>query len=231
MPLRFTLRQLEYLVAVGECGSISQAAEKLSVSPPSISTSIAQLEAEFGFPIFVRKHAQGMSLTRDGRVFLAEAQAVLRDADRLNDLANDITGRVRGPFKVGCLQTFAQIVLPQLRRSFVDRYPELFARTPWLPLLGNHDREIRPRGPKPPAMATAVRTVMPSTKGNWPALLTSPSTKKGRNASTSTETRGSRMNPLRRRAAMTSSTSCSVRPCTGTEPMSGIAMRPAPSTE
>ena len=54
MPLRFTLRQLEYLVAVGECGSISQAAEKLSVSPPSISTSIAQLEAEFGFPFFVR---------------------------------------------------------------------------------------------------------------------------------------------------------------------------------
>lgn len=125
MPLRFTLRQLEYLVAVGECGSISQAAERLSVSPPSISTSIAQLEAEFGFPIFVRKHAQGMSLTRDGRVFLAEAQAVLCDADRLNDLANDITGRVRGPFKVGCLQTFAQIVLPQLRRSFVDRYTEI----------------------------------------------------------------------------------------------------------
>jgi hypothetical protein len=32
----------------------------------------------------------------------------------------------------------------------VDRYPELFRSTPWMPLLGNHDREIRPRGPKPP---------------------------------------------------------------------------------
>lgn len=125
MPLRFTLRQLEYLVAVGDCGSIALAADRLNVSSPSISTSIAQLEAEFGFPIFVRKHAQGMSLTRDGRIFLAEALAVLNSAHRLNDLANDITGRVRGTFKVGCLLTFAQIVLPQLRRSFVERYPEV----------------------------------------------------------------------------------------------------------
>lgn len=125
MPLRFTLRQLEYLVAVGECGSIALAADRLNVSSPSISTSIAQLEAEFGFPIFVRKHAQGMSPTRDGRAFLAEARAILQGAHRLNDLANDITGRVRGTFKVGCLLTFAQIVLPQLRRSFVEKYPEV----------------------------------------------------------------------------------------------------------
>lgn len=37
--------------------------------------------------------------------------------------------------------------------ALVDRYPALFAGTPWLPLLGNHDREIRPRGPRPPADA------------------------------------------------------------------------------
>ena len=49
MQTRFTLRQLEYLVAVGRFGSISLAAHHLSVSPPSISNAIAQLEAEFGF--------------------------------------------------------------------------------------------------------------------------------------------------------------------------------------
>jgi hypothetical protein len=31
--------------------------------------------------------------------------------------------------------------------------PELFRTTPFLPILGNHDREIRPRGPRPPAVA------------------------------------------------------------------------------
>ena len=67
MQTRFTLRQLEYLVAVGQHGSVTLAAEQLSVSAPSISTAISALEAEFGLPLFVRKHAQGMSPTTGGR--------------------------------------------------------------------------------------------------------------------------------------------------------------------
>jgi len=35
--------------------------------------------------------------------------------------------------------------------ELIDRYPDLFRSTPFMPVLGNHDREIRPRGPKPPA--------------------------------------------------------------------------------
>ena len=63
MALRFTLRQLEYFIAVGDAGSITQAAAKVNVSPPSISTAISQLEDEFGLSLFVRKHAHGLSLT------------------------------------------------------------------------------------------------------------------------------------------------------------------------
>lgn len=123
MPLRFTLRQLEYLVAVGEAGSIALASERVNVSSPSISAAIAQLEAEFGLALFVRKHAHGLTLTQGGRQFMAQAKAVLAEAARLNEIAGSITGQVRGPLSVGCLQTFAQVVLPQLRRSFMDRYP------------------------------------------------------------------------------------------------------------
>ena len=35
--------------------------------------------------------------------------------------------------------------------ALIDTYPELFRSTPFMPVLGNHDREIRPRGSKPPA--------------------------------------------------------------------------------
>ncbi|MDB5661154.1 MAG: LysR family transcriptional regulator [Cypionkella sp.] len=125
MPLRFTLRQLEYLVAVGECGSIALAAEKVNVSSPSISAAISQLEAEFGLALFVRKHAHGLSLTQGGRQFVAQASQVLTEASKLNELANQITGKVRGPLSVGCLVTFAQMVLPQLRYSFVQAFPEV----------------------------------------------------------------------------------------------------------
>lgn len=125
MPLRFTLRQLEYFVAVGENGSIAQAAERLNISSPSISTAISQLEAEFGLQLFIRRHAHGLALTQGGARFLDHARDLLERAGGLHDLANDITGTVRGPLNVGCLITFAQIVLPKLRRGFVDRYPEV----------------------------------------------------------------------------------------------------------
>ena len=113
MPLRFTLRQLEYLVAVGECGSIVLGAERVNVSSPSISTAIAQLEQDLGLQLFVRRHAQGLSLTDAGRRMVAEAQSVLAAAGRMTDLASEITGSLRGPLTVGCLQTVAQMLLPK----------------------------------------------------------------------------------------------------------------------
>ncbi|TPI44268.1 LysR family transcriptional regulator [Mesorhizobium sp. B3-1-6] len=128
MPLRFTLRQLEYFVAVGEAGSIAKAAEQVNVSPPSISASIAQLEAEFGVQLFVRKHSHALALTAGGRLFLKEAARLLNDADALHDIAGDIAEKVRGPLAIGCLLTFAQIVLPALRRKFEDAFPDVRVR-------------------------------------------------------------------------------------------------------
>ncbi|RUY05354.1 LysR family transcriptional regulator [Mesorhizobium sp. M2A.F.Ca.ET.040.01.1.1] len=128
MPLRFTLRQLEYFVAVGEAGSIAKAAEQVNVSPPSISASIAQLEAEFGVQLFVRKHSHALALTAGGRLFLKEAARLLNDADALHDIAGDIAEKVRGPLADGCLLTFAQIVLPALRKKFEDAYPDVRVR-------------------------------------------------------------------------------------------------------
>ena len=115
---------LEYFVAVGEAGSIAKAAEQVNVSPPSISASIAQLETEFGIELFVRKHSHGLSLT-GGRIFLKAASKLLSDADALHDVAGDISDKVRGPLAIGCLLTFAQIVLPSLRQKFEREHPEV----------------------------------------------------------------------------------------------------------
>jgi DNA-binding transcriptional LysR family regulator len=125
MPLRFSLRQLEYFQAVAECGSIAAASERVNVSSPSISAAIVQLEDEFGLQLFVRKHAHGLSLTQGGIQFLVQARTVLSEAAKLSILANDITKKVRGPLNVGCLLTFAQILLPGLRRQFVDRHSDV----------------------------------------------------------------------------------------------------------
>ena len=125
MQSRFTLRQLEYLVAVSRLGSIAAAAEHLSVSPPSVSSAITQLEAEFGLPLFVRRHAFGMAPTQAGLQLTKAAGKALESAKGVSDLANLLRGTVQGDLNVGCLLTFAQIVLPRLRRAYTEAYPDV----------------------------------------------------------------------------------------------------------
>lgn len=122
---RLTLRQLEYLVAVGETGSIARAADRLNVSSPSISSAISQLEAELAISLFVRQHAQGLSLTQGGQRVLKQARQVLSGVREISNIAADIADTARGPLAVGCLLTFAQLVLPRLRRGFEVGFPDV----------------------------------------------------------------------------------------------------------
>lgn len=124
MPLRYTFRQLEYLVAVGEAGTIALAAQRINVSSPSISAAISQLEAEFGTQIFVRHHAQGLALTPGGRLIFNEAKRILDRAAALTGLANDISDKPRGPIAIGCLTTIAPLLSATLRRTFQGEYPD-----------------------------------------------------------------------------------------------------------
>jgi DNA-binding transcriptional LysR family regulator len=128
MPIRYTLRQLEYFVAVGETGSVTAASHQVNVSAPSISAGVSQLEEELGVKLFLRHHAQGLTPTLAGKELLAQAKLVLREAAFLRDISGDLSGSVRGPLAIGCLSTFAQIVLPGLRRSFVEHFSEVRTR-------------------------------------------------------------------------------------------------------
>lgn len=124
MTLRFTFRQLEYFVAVGELGTIALASGRLNVSSPSISTAISQLEADFKTKLFIRHHAQGLSLTTGGRRIFNEARQILHAAEGLNHLARDIRDKPGGPLTVGFLITIAPVLAADLRRSFEQAYPD-----------------------------------------------------------------------------------------------------------
>lgn len=124
MAVRFTYRQLEYLVAVGDVGTIAQAALQLNVSSPSISTAINQLEAHFGVQLFVRHHAQGLALTPGGRRVFNEAKRMLADATALSRIAEDVAKRPGGPLSVGALSTLAPLLSAKFRKSFERCFPE-----------------------------------------------------------------------------------------------------------
>lgn len=60
-----TLQQLKYIVTVAECGNITEAAEKLFIAQPSLTSAIHNIEEEMGITAFIRSN-KGVELTRDG---------------------------------------------------------------------------------------------------------------------------------------------------------------------
>ena len=121
--MRFTLRQLEYFIAAGETGSITLASERIHISQPSISTAIAHLERELGVQLFIRHHAQGLSLTPVGRDLLREAKDVVARAEGLYTLASQTGLQLRGTLSVGCMVTLAPMLVPELTHAFGKAFP------------------------------------------------------------------------------------------------------------
>ncbi len=121
--MRYTLRQLEYFVAAGETGSITLASERIHISQPSISTAISHLEKELNVQLFVRHHAQGLSLTPVGRDILREAKSLLAQSQGLYLVASDVTNQVRGSLSLGCMVTLAPMLVPELVHAFTVAFP------------------------------------------------------------------------------------------------------------
>ena len=67
-----TLKQLEYVVKVAECGTVSGAAKALFVAQPSLSAAIQELESEMHLTLFHRTN-KGVIVTKEGEVFLSYA--------------------------------------------------------------------------------------------------------------------------------------------------------------
>lgn len=122
--LAYTLRQLEYFVATAEQESVAGAAARLNISQPSVSNAILKLEDHFGVQLFVRHHAQGVTLTPAGRRVLADARNLLRHASDLLQTARAAGDAATGQLELGCFITLAPLFLPSLVDSFAERHPD-----------------------------------------------------------------------------------------------------------
>ena len=133
--MRFTLKQLEYFVAAGEEGSIKRASARINISQPSISSAISHLETDLGVQLFVRQHAQGLTLTTAGQRLLHEARALIQQASSLYDVANETSNEIRGQLALGCFVTLAPMIMPELCHSFQEAHPAVQLR----PVEGDHE--------------------------------------------------------------------------------------------
>ena len=121
---RLKLRQLRLLVAVGQYGSIQNAAKELQVSQPAATKLIQDLELDFEVKLFERTNrgviptAYGEALIRHGKLILSQ---VSNAAQELDDLTEGSSGRV----VIGTLLAAAPSLLPGAIESLMNERPNV----------------------------------------------------------------------------------------------------------
>ncbi len=111
--MAFTLRQLQYFVAVAEQGSVTRAAQNLSISQSSVTEALKELESDLGVVLFER-HPRGLSITHNGHQFLRHATKILAT---VSDARTSFSGKQNeggGTLNIGVTSLVAGYVLSDL---------------------------------------------------------------------------------------------------------------------
>jgi LysR family hydrogen peroxide-inducible transcriptional activator len=123
-PHPFSLRQLQYVVAVAESLSFRKAAEACHVSQPSLSAQLAQLEQALGVRLFERDRRRVIP-TAAGKELLERARSVLREADDLVAAARLAGDPLAGTLRIGVIPTVSPYLLPSATPALRSAYPQL----------------------------------------------------------------------------------------------------------
>lgn len=122
MKLRHNLRQLQIFQEVVRTGSLSQAARRLGLTQPAVSTAIANLESDVGFLLFRRNH-YGTQLTPEA-VHLAEGvDKVLASVGHLDELTDGLRDGHAGKLTVASMPGLSPTVMPRVMSRYLADFP------------------------------------------------------------------------------------------------------------
>jgi LysR family hydrogen peroxide-inducible transcriptional activator len=123
-PLAFTLRQLQYAVAVADELSFRKAAARCHVSQPSLSAQLGQLEAALGMRLFERDRRRVLP-TGQGRPLLERMRQLLLEADDLVEIARRSGDPLTGTLRIGVIPTISPYLLPRAAPRLRAAFPKL----------------------------------------------------------------------------------------------------------
>lgn len=130
------IKALLAFTRVAATGSLSQAAANLGLAQSAVSRYIAQLEAQFGGPLFYRT-GRGVICTELGNVLLGSAQDVIDAADALSVAAHDHASVPSGSVSIGLLHGAASYLPTRLYAHLRERLPRV-----QLQIIEGHSGEI-----------------------------------------------------------------------------------------
>src|SRR5262249_51385992 len=119
-----TLHQLRTFRAVAEQLSFSGAAHELSISQPSVSYQVKELEAVLGLPLIDRL-GKRVRLTEAGEVLYEYARRTLTLLDEVALVMEQMRGIERGTLRVGASATVGIYVIPLALGAYKKVHPNL----------------------------------------------------------------------------------------------------------
>ncbi|PNV62018.1 hypothetical protein C0033_10210 [Clostridium sp. chh4-2] len=116
------VKDFEYLVSIGRCGSISKAAQELYISQPALSKFLQRIEAEAGTKLF--QHV-GKSLvpTFAGEYCIEKASEIIYLNDQINNRLNDVAKLQCGRIKIGLPMSRTNFFISHILPAFYEQYP------------------------------------------------------------------------------------------------------------
>lgn len=112
-----TLNQLSYFYQAAVLEHFNQAAEKMNITEPSLSRSIAALEDELGVTLF-EKRGRNVILTKAGEIFLEHVSTILDDVKRAESKMHQIATD-GGHIDIAYVSPLAKVFIPTIVSSFL----------------------------------------------------------------------------------------------------------------
>jgi len=116
--------KLRTFQAAAETGSLTAAAERLSLSQSAVSRQIAALEDDLGMPLFHR-HARGLLLTEQGRILRDTTAGMSERVALAVSRLRDSRERPFGPLRITTTVALGSIWLTPRLVEFMRDYPDI----------------------------------------------------------------------------------------------------------
>lgn len=116
-----SLKQLEVLIAVVECGNFTKAAEHLYLAQSTVSSHISALEEALHVTLFRRESKKCVTLTADGKRVYQYAKDVV---GRCNALESALNAERQRELVLGASSAPSKSLLPEQIRRFSESHPE-----------------------------------------------------------------------------------------------------------
>lgn len=122
-----TLKQMRAFVTIAECGSFTEAAQKLCLTQTALSVQVRELEAELEAKVFDRK-TRTVQLTEIGRALYPHAKRVFGELETGYKNVVGLRDKEKGSLRLGATQLIACTILPGLISQYRTLYPRVDVR-------------------------------------------------------------------------------------------------------